>query len=566
MLTKCGGWVQKQIDVGKRACGTTSVQPIHTMPKLDKVFLEDDVDLEHISDVEKELPQNPIDEFDMADVLEWDSEDDALSMCSTFEHLKRGEKRKRSHEKAKIVVQPSLIQNLSLRTTTEAIMNLAELRLHSSQPVLIACDGKPGADAFHAKLKARAENPKSPRWSRIFVVLGPMHVKHKVLEYFTKTFRGLCNLDDFLDMVGRNSPGKRDFFCGLGDSRAVEDALFGLGLAHDLLLEKSFAECSKISPNLDFNNWRLELEHHCPTASMFAQIADIWGIVSLLDDCVRQQNFEMWLDTFQILGPLFVCNHNTNYIFLLFEYLQQYREASDVVRRLIGKSFSVSGFTMNIAVDTFVEKINKYYSGKLPNFTPGMAKKLHRASVQAQEHFTGLGTEAPDMRSDRLKRRAVYLKVAIIFLVKHGVVPECTSQPRPLPIPQKYFAPGDQMRKPLNTEWSKVVRSDSSMNTNFADDALKKYFEAYYSKNCRRKFDQHRSSLPSLPLTEAAFAAFRQRESTTVVEEVMNLYNLVDLRKEAKKFTHTELGMSSPSSANKLPLATAICRARKAIA
>ena len=130
---------------------------------------------------------------------------------------------------------------------------------------------------------------------------------------------------------------------------------------------------------------------------------------------------------------------------------------------------------MRMAVDTFCEKINLFYATRLPRYTRGMHDKLHRQTVHAQAYFDSEGEEANEFDDDRLRRRAIMFKWAVIFLYRHKVFSPST-QPA-LSVEVKGSLPLSH-----NADWNRVLRSDESQNCEFPLVHLRTYANLLFNE------------------------------------------------------------------------------------
>ena len=658
LLTTCNNWFTTQRSRGLHLRLSPIMPPVHVMKKLDNVILEDDVDLgDHTDDMHQRMDADPKDEvlengIDVPLPPSTSSDDMELYQFSYFKRLlhdnnhtnppksiqsngtPKDTSQSKRHQHARVVVdiEPSWIMDLAKKTSTDALLEHAIHCTPPGHPVVLGGDGKPVADLFHTLLSAKAKSLRQSEpypYERVILALGPMHVKHVLLKCFTTTFRGICNLDDYLCMIGRDTEGKRNFTLGNGDTRVVEDMLYALATAYQLCLRHKYNSSASTGGNMPgsggvgagiggsggsgsgadtsgscggvagvasgngvgcggvgvgvggldaggrsggggsvhdgsgsaFENWKQNFERSHAHAAMFAQVADLHCVVSMLDTSVRKKDFCSWLSAFRLLSRLFVCNHNTSYIFIFFEYINQLANMGPDKRQLLSQSFSVSGAGMNIGFDTFVEKINRFYKSKLPSYNIGMINKLRRLSILAKEHFCAPTDEMPEISNFRLKRRANMLTWAVIFINKIGVFDGSVSDGT-----LGFVPPGDStLRFRVNIEWSRVLRSNINENSSFPNEHLDKYFSRYYSAHSaiRERYASKRATLPCLPLSHESFHAFISRGESTSVDVVFSLYSVVELRDECRKFSKQDLGLHAPSRALKLELAEAICRARR---
>ena len=598
ILQQCSNWFSKQRAYGLALRFTPILPPVHVMKKLDTAIIEDEVDLAHRTDddatgefqssdecndteVIVSLPQNP--ETDNNDLYQFEYFRGLLNKPDSSNFSKHNSSSAIPKEtkvwdgRAVVEIEPSWIMDLAKKTSTDSILEHALQCTPPQHPVILGGDGKPIADLFHTLLNALAkscrENIPYP-YERVILTLGPMHVKHVLLKCFTSTFRGTCNLDEYLNMIGRDTEGKRNFTLGNGDTRVVEDMLYALGTAYQLCLRHTFNSTCKQAHSTtstdcnenrgaesDFELWRQEFEKTNAHVAMFGQIGDLHCLVEMLDMSVRQKDFSSWLVSFRLLSRLFVCNHNTSYVFIFFEYMNQFARIKPNERYLLAQSFSIGGATMNIGFDTFVEKINRFFKSKLSAYTIGMIHKLRRLSVLANLDFSSISEKMPDISKNRLQRRANMLTWAVIFINKIQVFNHSSCDSR-----NGFVPPGDNsMKFRVNIEWSKVMRSNIDDNTDFPTQPMQKYHHRYYSSQSpvRQRYSSKRASLPCLPLSHDAFHAFVSRGESTDIDLVYALYTVTELRDECRKYSKPFLGLQAPSRALKLELAEAICNARQ---
>ena len=208
-----------------------------------------------------------------------------------------------------------------------------------------------------------------------------------------------------------------------------------------------------------------------------------------IHECARTKDFDRWLNTFRLLGPLFYLNHNPRYLFIWFEVLDQWKLSSEFVRDAIRQAFALDGVHHPIFADMFVEKFNKHIKKTVPNYLgDSMVGALKRACVTANSTFMQESMKpAHDFQHwerTRLRKKLSNFQIVYKWMLRYNLRDEILgSQPS-----FEASFPEPERNTDFNLQWTALIRSDLECNTKRADEFLLKKFQQHYAIGAPLKY------------------------------------------------------------------------------
>ena len=247
--TTCNDWFSQQKNFGETLGQRPIISPVHVgaLTPLDKVVLQSKpANMDKVEKTKRKDQQHSI-VSKLPDDL-WQTGDVRMYRLTSFTKLRylpsQRPPLKKKFNHANVEIVPSWFKDLAQQETSQDIIEFATKSVPEGQPVVLCMNGKPANDIFRILIEKRAANVTIVK--PILLVLGPMHVKFLVIEFIGCMMRGTCMLDDYLDMIGRHTEGKRNFVLTNGDSRLlVSDVVWALGGAFDACVEFEYALYNK---------------------------------------------------------------------------------------------------------------------------------------------------------------------------------------------------------------------------------------------------------------------------------------------------------------------------------